>query len=95
MTPLLLAQAAISTDATFTVPILVLLLGFAGALAEARWRVGQAERHADKQDEKVQRLEARITTLERQQDAHGVVLGEVKALLTELRDELRSKSRVA
>jgi hypothetical protein len=31
----------------------------------------------------------------REQDAYGGVLGEVKALLTEVRDELRSKSRVA
>jgi hypothetical protein len=33
--------------------------------------------------------------VEVQQASHGVVLGEVKALLTEVRDELRSKSRVA
>jgi hypothetical protein len=52
--------------------------------------VGQAERHADKQDERVQRLESRLTAVERQQDAHGVVLGELKALLTEVRDELRN-----
>jgi hypothetical protein len=94
MSPLL-AQTLINGDTLFAVPILVLLLGLAGALAEARWRVGQSERHADKQDEHIQRLEVRITTLERQQDTQGAMLGELKALLVEVRDELRSKSRVA
>jgi hypothetical protein len=95
MTFLLLAQTLISQETVFTVPILLILLGLAGALAEARWRVGQVERHADKQDERVQRLEARLSSVELQQASHGVVLGEVKALLTEVRDELRGKSRVA
>jgi chromosome segregation ATPase len=87
---LLLVQTLISQDTSFTVPILVLLLGLAGALAEARWRVGQAERHLDKSEERVQRLEARLAAVEVQQASHGVVLGELKALLTEVRDELRN-----
>jgi hypothetical protein len=39
--------------------------------------------------------EARLAAVEVQQASHVVVLGEVKALLTEVRGELRSKSRVS
>lgn len=41
----------------------------------------QAERHADKQHERAQRLEARLAAVEVRQASHGLVLGEVKALL--------------
>lgn len=89
---LLLAQAPTVLDSTLSVtwPVLLVIGGVIVAGAEVRLRVHQ-------QAKDIERLDARLTAIEKEHNAAAVqmagmsaMFGEIRASLAELREDLRA-----
>lgn len=86
----------LGTDMLVAYPVVLGLLVLAGGLAEARWRMGQAERRADKAETSTATLEARVSQLERYRAADAVILGRLEQMVTDLhKAQFQAHSRSA
>ena len=90
------AQAApvvIDNGISFALPIVILLLGLAGALAESRWRVAQVEKRQDKLEERQTTLEQDHGETKKEVSTTTAILERLETGFTEMRGEIRNALR--
>lgn len=94
MSPFVLSQAGavFSTDSSFTWPIVIALIGLAGAAAQHQWRMGQVEKETDGLRKENTSLRAEVTALALQVNSTQSILGEIRNMVTEIRADLRADS---
>lgn len=91
-----LAQAVpvvIDNGVAFALPIVLLLLTLAGALAESRWRVAQVEKRQDKLDDRQAALEKEQGETRTELDTTMAILGRVEKGVETIQREIREAVR--
>lgn len=94
---MILAQAAapivIDNGVSFALPVVIILLGFAAALAEARWRVIQVEKQNEKLEKKQEEQAEKQAATDAKVGTQTEILKRLEAHLVELKTDVHSALR--
>lgn len=93
-----LAQAApivVDNGVAFALPLVLLLLGGAGAFAQSLWRVTQLEQRQSRLEERQDRTEREHGETKEELGTAVAIMGRLEAHLTEMRSEVRDALRKA